>query len=136
MSQENVEIVRQACAVNRSGSSGDTIEQAMSLADPAVRFLSRLTSVEGATYKGYEGVHRYYKDMSDAWQEWHLDIDDIAAIGPDTVLADIRFLGTGHSGVNVELRSFVLWVVSGGKVLELRAFPSRHEALDAAGIGE
>jgi hypothetical protein len=136
MSQENLEVVRRALAVNRSGPPGETVEQVVALAAPTVRFRSRLTSVEGAAYKGHEGARRYYDDLSDAWREWRNEVDEIAEIRPDTVLANTRFLATGHSGVTVELRSFTLWVLSDGKVLELTAFSSERDALEAAGLSE
>jgi ketosteroid isomerase-like protein len=136
MSQENVEVVRRAIEANRSGPPDDTVEKAVALANPDFEFMSRLTSVEGATYRGHDGVRAYFKDMADAWQEWRNELDEMTEVGPDTVLAEVTFRATGKSGVEVELRSAVVWVLSGGRVREIHSYASRQEALEAAGLSE
>jgi ketosteroid isomerase-like protein len=136
MSQENVELVRQAFEANRSGSFADTVEKALALADPDCEFTSRLTSVEGAAYRGHDGVRAYFEDLADAFQEWHNDLDEITDVGPDAVLTEGTFRATGKSGVNVELRSAMVWMLSNGRVAGLHAYPSREAALEAAGLSE
>jgi ketosteroid isomerase-like protein len=136
MSEENVEIVRQAWEANRSGAPGEAVEKAIALAHPDLEFISRLTAVEGGSYRGAEGIRRYFQDMEDAWQEWHNELHEVTEIGRDTVLTDGTFRGTAQSGVEAELRSGIVWKLSGGKVIGMHAYPSREEALEAAGLSE
>jgi ketosteroid isomerase-like protein len=136
MSEENVELVRHAVEANRSGPPDVTVEEAVALADPDFEMTSRLTSVEGTTYRGHDGVRRYFEDMADAWQEWRNDIDEMTEVSPDAVLTGVTFRAIGQSGVNVELRSAVVWVLSDGKVVRIHSYPSRQEALEAAGLSE
>jgi hypothetical protein len=66
VSQENVEIVRRAIDANRSGPPEETVDVAVALSDPACVFASRLSSVDGATYRGHDGIRRYFADLADA----------------------------------------------------------------------
>jgi ketosteroid isomerase-like protein len=135
MSQENVEIVRRVFEeFNRRGPPDDTVLE--ELADPSIEFTSRLTSVEGSTYRGLDGLRRYYEDLADAFQEWRNDMNEMTDVGQNTVLVDATFRATGKSGVAVELQSFIAWVLSDGKVARVYAYPSRREALEAAGLSE
>lgn len=136
MSEANLEIVRQAYDANRSGRPEDTVDVCLALADPSVEFRSRLTSVEGSTYNGHDGVRRYFADMADAWEEWRNDVGEVRDLGHEAVLTTATFRATGKSGVEVELLSAIVWVLSDGKVVRMHAYPTPEEALEAAGLSE
>lgn len=137
MSEENVEIIRRLMELNRSGPPDQTIEVALSLIDPAVEFRSRITAVEGAEYRAHEGVREYFADLADAFREWRNEPEEIVEVSPDAVLADTRFLGVGReSGMEVELRSAIVCVLADGKCFRVLAYPTRAEALEAAGLSE
>ena len=137
MSQENVEIVRRAMDANRSGGLDDAMELfAEGVIDADCEFASRISSIEGSTYRGREGFRHYLEDMEDAFQEWHNDVNEVSLVAPDIVLVDVTFRGTGQSGVAVELQSFAVCVFSGAKIVRLAAHPTRTEALEAAGLSE
>jgi ketosteroid isomerase-like protein len=137
MSQENVEIVRRLMELNRSGPPDQTIEVALSLVDPAVEFRSRITAVQGAEYKGHEGVRDYFADLADAFREWRNEPEEIVEVSPDAVLGDITFHGVGReSGMEVELRSAIVCVLAHGKCVRVLVYPTRAEALEAAGLSE
>ena len=137
MSEENVEIVRRAIVANRSGPPQETLEVVLSLSAPEVEFTSRVTAVEGGDYVGHEGVRRYHDDMVDAFRAWRNDPDEIVAVSPDAVLVDNVFHGTGKdSGMEVELRSAIVFVLSEGKVVRCLSYSTRAEALEAAGLSE
>jgi len=136
MSQENVEIVRRLLAANRSGPPDETIEIALSLTDPAVEFRSRVTAVEGANYLGHDGVRQYYSDVADAFSAWRNVADEIADVGDDSVLIANTFRGVGHSGAEVELKSAIVFVLRDRRVVRCLSYPTREEALEAAGLSE
>lgn len=135
--EANVEIVRKALASNRSGPAEETVEVAIALCDPGIEFTSRVTAVEGATYRGHEGARRYFRDMADAWQEWRNEPEETAEVAPDAVLAEFTFTGIGRgSGVKVELGSAGVFVLSEGRICAIHVHPTRREALRAAGLPE
>ena len=137
MSRENVELVERLLAANRSGPPEETREITLSLTDPAVEFRSRITAVEGGAYVGHDGVRRYADDMTDAFREWRNEASEIVEVGPGTVLVDNVFHGIGKdSGMEVDLRSAILFVVSEGKIARCLSYATRQEALDAAGLSE
>ena len=136
MSEENVEVVRRAFESLRSGLSAETVEEVLALADPECEFTSRLASVEGATYRGHDGLRAYREDLADAFQEWRNDLHAITELAPDAVLTEGTFRATGKSGVDVELYSATVWVLSDSCIVEAHAYPSRQEALKAAGLSE
>ena len=131
-----MEIVRRAVEANRSGPRDATVEIGVELAHPDFEFTSRLTSVEGATYRGHDGVRSYFEDMADAWQEWRNEADEVTEVAPNAIFTENTLRATGRSGVDVELRSAVVFVLSGGKILKIHSHPSRQEALEAAGLSE
>ena len=137
MSQENVEIVRRAIEVNRSGDLRTAVDALIDLSDPAVEFVSALAGLEGGAYHGHEGVRRYLMDMAESWQEWRNESAELEEITPDTVLATFVFRATGKdSGVPVERRNAVVWTLSEGRVSRATTFASRAEALEAVGLSE
>ncbi len=132
-----MEIVRRVVAANRSGPPEETREIVLSLTDPAVEFKSRITAVEGADYLGHEGIRQYRDDLADAFREWRNDADEIEEVSPDAVLVDNVFHATGkESGMEVELRSAAVFVLSEGRIVRCLAYPTRKEALEAAGLSE
>jgi ketosteroid isomerase-like protein len=136
MTQENVEIVRRAVEANRSGPPAETVEVAVELAHPDMEFVSHVASVEGGTYRGVDGTRAYYEDLADVWQEWRNELRGVTELGPDTILTENVFRGTARSGVSVERPSALIWTLLEGKVVRLHSYPSREEALQAAGLSE
>ena len=137
MPEENVELVERILAANRSGPPEEAKEIALSLTDPAVEFRSRITAVEGAEYVGHHGIRRYFDDLEDAFREWRNEPGEIVEVGPDAVLVDNVFHGIGKdSGMEVELRSSVLFIGSEGRIVRCLAYPTREEALEATGLSE
>jgi ketosteroid isomerase-like protein len=136
MSDENIEIVRRALETNRSGRREETVDAAIALADPSIEFSSRLNSIEGSTYRGHDGLRAYYHDMTDAFEQWRNDLDAAARVDSDAVLTDVTFRATARSGVDVELRSSVIFVLSSGRIVQIHAARSREEVLRAAGLSE
>ena len=131
-----MEIVRRLVPAIRSGAADETAERLVALSDADLEFTSRIAAVEGRTYRGHDGVRAYFEDMAEAWQEWRSELEEISEVGPDTVLADIVIRATGKSGVDIETRSTVIFVLSSGRLLRVHSYPSRQEALEAAGLAE
>jgi ketosteroid isomerase-like protein len=134
MSRENAEVVRQFIEASRSGDEA-SLEAFVALSDATIEH-TRLPAAFGPeTYRGHDGVRRWFTDMAESWQEWRNEIEELVEVGADTVAAAIRFCGVAkESGVPVEARLGMVCVVSEGKVLRSRSYPNGEAALEAVGI--
>jgi ketosteroid isomerase-like protein len=142
MSQENVDVVREAIESHRSDylEADDRearIEAVLGLWDPSCEFTSVMAAVEPNTYRGHDGLRRYLNDLADSWEEWQNEVEEIFDVGSDTVFATIRsrVIGKG-SGATAESQRAAVFVLSKGKIVRGRTFPSRTEALEAVGLRE
>ena len=133
MSRENAEVVRQFIEASRSGDQA-SVEAFVALSDESIEH-TRLPAAFGPeTYRGHDGIRRWFTDMADSWQEWRNEIDELVEVGTDTVVASLRFRGVGkESGVPVEARLGLVCVLSEGKILRSRSYESGKAALEAVG---
>jgi ketosteroid isomerase-like protein len=108
----------------------------IALCDPAVTFESRITAVEEPTYRGHDGIRRYVRNLSEAFDWIEVERSDGVEDGGRAVFTN-RFRGRGRgSGVEVEQRYFVAMSARGGKLVSWRFFDSRAEALHAVDLRE
>ncbi len=129
MSQENVEIVRGAWeAAERHDNAA-----VFGLYDADVE-IQGLHGLGDRVYRGLGGVREFWRDWSTAWSEFGSDVEEWIDAG-DEVIAVMHLWGRGRgSGVAVEGRQSHVWTVRGGKMLRLRVYDTRDEALKAAGL--
>ena len=136
MSQENVEIVRKFIEAAHSGGA-EVIEAFVAVSAPSIEHMRNPEASGPDTYRGHDGVRRWFSDMAELWREWRNEIEELVGVGPDTVAARLRFIAVGRgSGVPVEARVGLVCVLSEGKVLRSRTYPSGEEALEAVGLSE
>ena len=142
MSQENVEVVRRAydrfnqTAERRHGSNLD-LSWFAELATPEFEYVAGLDfpGLPG----GVHGIDDFVRFLDGFWgifEEARTDVVELIDAG-DAVLAIVRFHGKGtQSGATVEMTAFQLWSFIEGKLASGRGFPTREEALEAAGLTE
>jgi ketosteroid isomerase-like protein len=135
MSRENVELVRQIIDANRSDRLQAAIEAAVALSHPTIEFTSIMAAVSPQTYRGHDGIRRYFNEMADSWEEWRNETEEVFDAGPDMVVVVFRSSVIGKaSGVAVETQRAMVCVLSEGKLLRGQVYPSRAEALKAVGL--
>ena len=132
MSLENVEIVRAAF-----GAFGqDDWEAFIALVDPEIEWVTTGQFVGGPVYRGHAGVREFLDALSGEFADFHAEPENFAQV-PEIVVADTRVSGIGkRSGVPVDLRFTVVVSFSGGKIVHVRNFLERRDALEAAGLSE
>jgi hypothetical protein len=136
VSGENLEIARRIAEANHSGSPEETVERFVELVHPELEFRSVLSSVEGGTYRGPEGIRRYIADMGEAWEEWRTEVVEIEELSENTVLASFTTHAVGKGGFEGDLATFLMITIEDGKARRVISCPTREEALAAAGISE
>jgi ketosteroid isomerase-like protein len=133
MSEENIAVVRAVIEAQRR----EDWEAFPDLYDPEIEWedVSGLWGDWG-TRRGFEDVRNAWITWFEAFEQVEFAIESVFDAGDD-VLTSLRMSGRGRgSGLPVEQRITVVWTVRGGRVVRVRAYRERAEALEATGLGE
>jgi ketosteroid isomerase-like protein len=133
MSQENVEIVRKAWqAYNDAGIDGYLDYIADDCVSEDVPELP-----DGAIYQGREGGRERERHFRETWGDWDWEPVEFIDAGDGVVVVVMTMRAHGRgSGTPVEVHGAFVYEVRGGKIVSDRAFTSRSQALEAAGLEE
>jgi ketosteroid isomerase-like protein len=135
MSQENVEVVRQAyerlASVVDERAIQELIDADLVAADAEIDL--RSTYPDGGVV-GVAGMVEYFNSLP--WsRSMRFETESIQAVGPDRVLVFVSLHGTGSgSGVAVEGHTAHLVTLRDHKVVRTVVYIDRAEALEAAGL--
>ena len=134
MSQENVEIVRQAVeAFNREDADAFVALAGLNVEWEDAIFWSGVTR----TYRGRQELREWSNQVLEPWESLHVEVEEITEAANDGVFYCLFLTGRGKgSGVDTELRVWAVNWFADGKVSRRRVFRERDEALDAAGLRE
>ncbi len=87
-------------------------------------------------YHGLEGVRSWNRDWLGAFGGFSAEVEEWIDAG-DQVIAMVRWHGRGKlSGVPARMLRAHVWTVRDGKLLRLRIYDNRADALKAAGLSE
>ena len=133
MSQENVETVRSAYAVLAE----QGVEAVLAFVDPEYESTSPSSlASEPDTYRGHDGVRRWFGSFDDAMEGVRLEAVDFTSVG-EQVVVETKLHARGRStGIDTEQRAFLLWTLREGLVTRLEAFAEHGQALAAAQLSE
>jgi ketosteroid isomerase-like protein len=135
MSLQNVELVRQIYAWFAAGES----EKPFELYDENIEWNSTGApwlielGFAGVVW-GHDAVREGFRSWLEAWEAIRYEADELLDAG-DSVLAMTRVSARGRaSGVELMYETPQLWTFRDGKVIRMRVFSDRDEALAAAGL--
>jgi ketosteroid isomerase-like protein len=133
MSQENVEIVRNAFQTF----SAEGIDAALSFFSPDVVWYPIDRWLDDSAYRGHDGMRRLDAAFSENFDDFRYEVDDIRDT-QDRVVALVDMIGRiKHSEAEVsQRRGFVVSGFRDGTFREVRSFPSWDDALKAVGLAE
>ena len=132
MSQENVEIVRDAYA---RYNAGERIPD-LSFWHPDAEYHAAREDPDSAVHRGIDAIRRQFASWHEAYPDLRVDILDAEANG-DQVLLWVRFVGHGAtSGIPLEMELAHLYTMRDGKAAKVVEYMDRNEALEAAGLSE
>lgn len=128
MSQENVDLVRQAYEAFDSD-----LDALLQLLDPDIEWVSPSDSIEPGSRHGHKGVRDAFAATAMAWERpTHTPLE--FADRNDLVLVTVTFRGHGRgSGMEVERTEFHVWTVVGEAIIRFQWFYDREAALKTAG---
>ena len=135
MSQENVEIVRRAhLAFSRPASDGFDLDALYRDADPdLVVDWSRSQGLEAGIYRGEAATRRLWSTF-EVFDRVIVEPLEFIPCGDDVVVPHC-LRATGRDGLEVEARSAVVFTVRDERIVEMRLYRQKAEALSAVGLG-
>jgi ketosteroid isomerase-like protein len=134
MSQENVEIVRDAVVAYNRGDL-DTL-LAYCADDIDYRAVEGALDDRGPMH-GKDAVRAYFQDWLDTFDDLKAEPLELIDAADEQVVTVLRFGGRAKlSGVEADLTFAVVYTLRDGKVARDREYWTRDEALEAAGLRE
>jgi ketosteroid isomerase-like protein len=131
MSPDNVETLRQGLEAFNSG------DVARFLAFIHPDFEAEVPpefSAEPDTYRGHDGIRRYFESFQDAMDEIRFQPERFWEADGSVVLA-VRLTAKGRqTGILVEQRFAQVWTIRDGRAIGVRTYASTSQALEAAGL--
>jgi ketosteroid isomerase-like protein len=84
-------------------------------------------------YQAHDGMRRYWDDVREAWEWFRPEIDEVIDCGDGRLVTPTTVRGRARaSGIELEARGTMLWVVRDGKIARGKLFQTTDEAMDAA----
>jgi ketosteroid isomerase-like protein len=132
MSQENIEIARQAIAAyNRRDFEG-----MRALNHPEVELdWSASRGLQAGVYRGWDEVMSMYQNFLETFEEVVMEPDRFIESG-DLVVVPNSTRMRGRDGIQTDARSAIVFEIRSGRVARIRLYQETREALAAAGLSE
>jgi len=134
MSQKNVEVVRR---LHEAATSRD-VSTVLALYDPAVELDASRVQIVGfmgqEVYRGHDGLRRFFGEWHEAWESIDYSFEELIDAGEQVVSVVTRRARGRASGADVEWPLALVWTLREGRVTRLVWFPTRTDALAAAGL--
>jgi ketosteroid isomerase-like protein len=90
-------------------------------------------AAEPDTYRGHEGMRRYFESFYDVMDRVTVDLDRVENVAEGQVVAAVKLRTRGRiTGIESGLDVQMLCGVADGKVSLIRFYPTREEAVAAA----
>jgi ketosteroid isomerase-like protein len=132
MSQENVEIVRRAFAALEQ----DGVDAMLEFCSPEIEYRVRRDLPDARAYRGHDGVRELAADWQRIFQDFRLGPEELIDAG-DSVIGMMRISGRGAaSGVEAGNPYAAVCELREGKIWRISDYPTRREAVEAAGLSE
>jgi ketosteroid isomerase-like protein len=133
MSQENVDVVREAWRAYEVGDFGRALD---CFAEEWVGE-DYPNLPDQRTYKGRAGVRERERRFRKTWKDMAFVPVEFIDAGEDLVLAVVEVRGHGRgSDVPVETRAAFVYELRDGRIVRDRLFRTKTQALEAAGLRE
>ena len=134
--QENVEIV---CAQIDAYNRGD-YDAALAALDEDVEWhvpgVAALDAPASGIVRGRARVAEQFARWLEAWEIHAFQVTDALSQGDDVFIAGLQVGRGRHSGLDIRVPTFHVFTLRDQKIVAMRAFTERAEALEAAGLSE
>jgi ketosteroid isomerase-like protein len=134
VSEANVETMRMAAEAMIGGDAATALDAL----DPEIEWHATVGGIDqGRVYRGPEEVARAFADYFETWERIELRVDDYLDAGGDDVVVLWHEVAKGReSGAVVETDTATVNTIRNGRIVRVRPYMDRAEALEAAGLLE
>ncbi|MEK6252598.1 MAG: nuclear transport factor 2 family protein [Actinomycetota bacterium] len=139
MSQENVELVRRSYeAFNRWGvhPRGARNPEIPPFLHPEVAFHTYASAPEAGVYRGREAVIEYHQRVFGQFESVRVELEELLSAGDRVVIISRQHTVPSGSEAEIVQQVVEVWTIRDGLLAERKAFSTRAEALEAAGLRE
>ncbi len=137
MSEENVELVRRVWGIVAAEGVEAALASFSEYFTEDCVFEDFPELPDHATYVGIEGMREIDRHFREMWGELVQEPVDFDDGGDDLVLGEVAMHGRGKgSGAPLEASAFWVHELRAGRVARMRAFTTKAQALEAAGLRE
>jgi ketosteroid isomerase-like protein len=131
MSEENIELGRRLV----EAFNARDIDAMLALFDRRIEFHSTFAPV-GGVYHGYDGLRKWHRDLGDAWGQIRVEPEAFFDLGEQTLLFHVMHGRGKHSGIEVAMPAAQVATVCDGRVVYLKVYGNREDALIDLGVSE
>jgi ketosteroid isomerase-like protein len=104
------------------------------LTTPDFEWSPSMVAIEGETFRGRDGIDRYFRSLANAWEQFHVHRDRFREAEGLVVMLG-RLEGHGMvSGISVDASLGMVFDLRGGQISRIRGYLDHAEALEAAGL--
>ena len=132
MACDDVEILRRAFATWNASE----LDRLVEMLGPAFEFIPLRSQLDGATYRGPDGMRQFAADVAEEWEYLRIVSEEFRVVGEEILMLG-RFEARGcESGMDIQFPCGWVARVSDGKLVYLRTYSDPQEALAAVGLSE
>ena len=129
MSEQNTEVARRAFEAFNAGD----VEGLVEASHPDCEWLPFRAQLEGETYRGHDGVRRFFYDMQEDWREFQIELVEQREVGGRVLLVGhIEGLGRG-SRVAVSSDAGFVMDFRDGRIVRVVSYSDPEQARREAG---
>ena len=131
--EANVELVRRLYELHNRGADA-VLAAYEQLCHPDTEWVPAVVGgAEGRSYRGREGLARWYREREEAFEDASVEIEECRAVGEDVVLLLGRSRARGRaSGIEMDEKVGILIHIRDGLIQRNQAFGSHRQAEEAA----
>jgi ketosteroid isomerase-like protein len=133
MSQKNVEIVRQALLAT----SGGDFDAAQTAFDPSVEWdMSGVVGwVEQEVYRGPQ-VWKFLEAWRQSWEGWHFEVEEVGEANGQVFAGIHEWAKGAETSATVDQRRYLVSTLRDRRIVRVRIFSDKQQALEAVGLAE
>jgi len=129
MSEANVDIVRR----NNDAYIARDLPAYLDTVADSVKFESRFSAMDRVIYQGHDGLRRYFDELDEVWSRYEMRVERMVPVG-ERVAMLCHLLAIGReSDLQLEEQPGVVFTLEEGKIVEIAAYPTHAQALEAIG---